>query len=312
MTDATCPICSASGAPFTSHERERERWTCFHCPQCASEYWSPRVIRPGFYEDGHEDTYERRHGGERFLRPRHRLFLARAQRGTLLDIGCGEGSFLGEAQARGFAVHGIDLDERSISVARERGLANVWATPLFDADSRTLAAPLRDLRNLDYVTAFEVLEHQADPLAFLGHTRDLLAPRGMLCGSVPNRERLFANRQRRINFGDFPPHHFLWFSAETLAHTLRTAGFTDVHVQPVPEDEVTPYAAYLEDALLGVYTKGAKAKVNARLASGKRGSKKLVKRIARAVKNVPFLPLALAVRTLAPQRQRTLYFEAHR
>ena len=310
MTD-TCPICNSQGDPFQRYERDGERWTGLTCRACSCQYWHPRVIRPGFYADPHQETYERRRGGESFLRPRHRLFLDRARPGRLLDIGCGEGSFIAVAQERGFTVAGIDLDPGSIEVAKRRGLSNVRATQLVDDTTEQVDRTLREGQPFDWVTVFEVLEHQATPLACLQAVKKLLVPGGTLCGSVPNRDRLFASRQRKVNSGDFPPHHFLWFSAKTLEHTLSTAGFTDVRILAVPEDELLPYASYLEDALLGTFTKKAKKRVHA-IANGKRPSAKkgAVVRAIRLLKNVPFIPLAQLVRTTMPMRLRSLYFEA--
>lgn len=312
MTD-DCPICSAKGDPIGTHVREGERWTCLCCRSCACQYWYPREIRPEFYADPEQATYERRRGGESFLRARHRLFIERAQPGRLLDIGCGEGAFLAAAQERGFEVSGIDLDPGSIEVARHRGLTRVRALPLFDPATGALEPELERGQPFDSVTAFEVLEHQAQPLDFLRATRQLLAPGGRLCGSVPNRDRLFVERQRRVNFGDFPPHHFLWFSAATLEHTLRTAGFTDVTILPVPEDELVRYASYLEDALLGGVTKAAKRSVH-KIGSGKKasGRRKQIVSAIRSLKNLPFVPLAHVVRTVLPMRLRGIYFEARR
>lgn len=322
-----CPVCGGAGDQIGTHVRDGERWRCLACRSCACQYWYPRVIRVGFYADGMEATYERRHTGEGFLRPRHHLFLSRATPGTLLDIGCGEGAFISEAQRRGFTVSGIDLDPESIRVARERGLARVYATPLFDADGGELSPTLRAAGKFDHVTAFEVLEHQARPLELLRAARSLLAPGGQFCGSVPNRERLFVTSQRRSNAGDFPPHHFLWFSAETLADTLRRAGFAEVRVLPVPEDDVLTYAAYLEDALLGTVTKAAKRRVRsllsrkpatagpagatADLGGGPRKAERGgVAQLARLAKNLPFVPLALAASRGLPHKARTIYFEA--
>ena len=317
--DPTCPACAAAGAPIRERSRGERRWTCFACGACGLQYWSPRSIDPAFYADAHHDPYERRRRGEAFLRERHHLFLRRARPGRLLDLGCGEGSFLDAARARGFAdVTGLDLDPGNVAAARARGLANVHATLLLD-ETGALAAPLRGAAPFAWVTAFEVLEHQADPLGFLRAARGLLAPGGALCGSVPNRDRVLAERDRRRSDGDFPPHHFLWFSAAALAETLRRAGFSRVEVLPVPEPDAQAFASFLESSLLGGLTNRAKraarsaaerpAAERPAAARGATRGRRLIG-AARAVKNLPFVPLALGLRRLAPARLRGLYFEA--
>lgn len=62
------------------------------------------------YEE-YYDSFEGPIGGsERFLWIT-RTFFEPASRGTMLDIGCGEGSLLELLQLRGYAVHGIDISQ---------------------------------------------------------------------------------------------------------------------------------------------------------------------------------------------------------
>lgn len=317
--DPTCPVCAAAGAPIRERARGAQQWTCFACGTCGLQYWSPRAIDPAFYADAHHDPYERRRRGEAFLRERHHLFLRRARPGRLLDLGCGEGSFLDAARARGFDdVAGLDLDPGNVAAARARGLTSVHATLLLD-EAGALAPSLRGVAPFAWVTAFEVLEHQADPLGFLRAARGLLAPGGALCGSVPNRDRFFAERDRRRSDADFPPHHFLWFSAAALGEALRRAGFSHALVLPIPEPDTQSFASFLENSLLGGLTNRAKRAARPLAERGgapRVGAARAAPRgrrlvdAARAAKNLPFLPLALALRRLAPARLRGLYFEA--
>jgi SAM-dependent methyltransferase len=270
-----------------------------------------------FYAGPESGTYERRRRGESFLRERHRLFLRRASPGRLLDVGCGEGAFLEVARARGFAVAGLDLDPGNVAAAHARGLTDVACSLLLD-EHGALPAQLRGAPPFQWVTAFEVLEHQADPLAFLAAARGLLAPGGALCGSVPNRERALAARDRQRSDGDYPPHHFLWFSPPDLTAMLRRAGFSRVEVAPIREVDAQSYASFLESSLLGGVTSRAKRVARgagAPPASGGAGGgptslRARAIRAARWAKNVPFLPLAVGLRWLAPARARGLYFEA--
>jgi SAM-dependent methyltransferase len=227
--------------------------------------------------------------------------------------------------ARGFAdVAGLDLDPGNVAAARARGLADVHATLLLD-EAGALAPPLRGAAPFRWVTAFEVLEHQADPLGFLRAARGLLAPGGALCGSVPNRDRVLAERDRRRSDADFPPHHFLWFSAGALEAALARAGFSRVEVLPIPEPDVQSFASFLENSLLGGLTNRAKRAARGTVeraaapagAPGQSGEgreaaarRRRLVGAARAAKNLPFVPLALALRRLAPGRMRGLYFEA--
>ncbi|AZQ69417.1 bifunctional 2-polyprenyl-6-hydroxyphenol methylase/3-demethylubiquinol 3-O-methyltransferase UbiG [Silicimonas algicola] len=108
----------------------------------------------------------------------------------LLDIGCG-GGLLSEPMARlGATVVGADAAERNIPVAqvhaREQGL---------DIDYRhtTAEALAAEGEVFDAVLNMEVVEHVADPLAYLTACHDLLKPGGlMVCSTINRNPKSFA------------------------------------------------------------------------------------------------------------------------
>ncbi len=102
----------------------------------------------------------------------------------LLDIGCG-GGLLSEPMARlGAEVVGADAAARNIPVARlhaeEQGLA-------IDYRHTTAEALAVGGEVFDVVLAMEIVEHVADPQAFVATCRDLLKPGGLMIASTINR-----------------------------------------------------------------------------------------------------------------------------
>jgi len=102
----------------------------------------------------------------------------------LLDIGCG-GGLLSEPMARlGAEVVGADAAERNIPVARvhaeQSGLTidyrHTSAEALADADEQ-----------FDVILNMEVVEHVADPQAYLSACHTLLKPGGLMVCSTINR-----------------------------------------------------------------------------------------------------------------------------
>jgi 2-polyprenyl-6-hydroxyphenyl methylase/3-demethylubiquinone-9 3-methyltransferase len=99
---------------------------------------------------------------------------------TALDVGCGAG-LLAEPLARlGATVTGIDAAPELIAVAREHA-----AAMRLEIDYR--AGDVHELEGqFDLVTCMEVIEHVADPAAFLKAVAKRLAPVGLLVLSTPN------------------------------------------------------------------------------------------------------------------------------
>jgi SAM-dependent methyltransferase len=149
--------------------------------------------------------------------------------GRALDIGCGDGMVLHRLEAVGLEPFGIDLDVKSVAIARTKfGLRNVETATLRDFVNACRERALR----FDLITFFEVLEHQDDPVTFLQQVASLGTQCGWVAGSVPNRDRFLAHLDRRISAGDLPPHHFLWFSKRSLANLLERAGLCDATITP--------------------------------------------------------------------------------
>src|SRR5690242_7177080 len=99
---------------------------------------------------------------------------------TALDVGCGAG-LLAEPLARlGATVTGLDASAELISVARGHAEASG-----LEIDYR--AGELNELEGrFDLITCMEVIEHVADPAAFVGALGKRLAPGGLLIMSTPN------------------------------------------------------------------------------------------------------------------------------
>ena len=150
----------------------------------AEEWWDPRgkfaplhkfnPVRLGFIRE----QAERRFGGDpKALRPFEGL--------RLLDIGCG-GGLLSEPMSRlGFAVTGVDAAEKNILTARlhagQQGLEIDYRHATAEALLAQGAGPF------DVVLNMEVVEHVADPGAYLRDCARLLAPGGLMVVATLNR-----------------------------------------------------------------------------------------------------------------------------
>src|SRR5512145_1483103 len=98
-------------------------------------------------------------------------FLPTASHVHLLDVGCGAGNMIHHLSHYG-QVKGIDIDERPVKKAQERG----YDVHQFDA---TQPMPF-EANSFDAVTAFDVIEHTQDDLAILADSYRILKPGGYM------------------------------------------------------------------------------------------------------------------------------------
>jgi 2-polyprenyl-3-methyl-5-hydroxy-6-metoxy-1,4-benzoquinol methylase len=142
--------------------------------------------------------------------------------GRIFDMGCGAGYFLEEAAAAGWEPHGSTVGALSVEMCRAKGLAVVDAA---DADTALPDA------YFDVATAFEVVEHLADPAAEAKLLARVVRPGGLLYCTTPNfnslSRRMLGPRWRVIDY----PEHLIYFTAKTLKTWLAPFGFRPIRVE---------------------------------------------------------------------------------
>ncbi|MAG12672.1 hypothetical protein CL630_02550 [bacterium] len=143
--------------------------------------------------------------------------------GNLLDVGCSSGEFLYHAKQRGFNTCGVELNERTASIAQGNGL-NVIQGELKDAHY--------DDDFFDTIFLGDIIEHVQDPLGLLKECYRILKPEGVLIVSTPNLDSFWAKKTFLLHkFFKMPwsvltpPHHLYQFSKNNLEMLLRETGF---------------------------------------------------------------------------------------
>jgi SAM-dependent methyltransferase len=152
--------------------------------------------------------------------------------GPWLDVGCSTGGFVAAAAAAGLAAEGLELSGVAVAEARRRGL-----TVHHGAVERFVpAAPLA------VVTAFDVIEHLLDPVAFARQVRGWLRADGILALTLPNVASFAARLMGSAWFYYAPPDHVHYFTPPTIRRLLDLAGYRDVTVQPAYKPMTIDYA----------------------------------------------------------------------
>lgn len=106
-------------------------------------------------------------------------------RGPMLDLGCGSGSFLVTLGGRPGAVWGLDIALRWLVVARKR-LDEVGLTHVRLACGCAERLPFQD-RSFAGIVAGDVIEHVQDQTRTLNEGRRVLKPGGRMFLAAPNR-----------------------------------------------------------------------------------------------------------------------------
>ncbi len=172
-------------------------------------WWAPDGTATGRLED----VYRRAVLGDhlRFVWP------GVENRGPLLDVGCGGGSFPAALGRRGVRALGLEWSERAAAVAwRHNSVPAVCG--------RLDAAPFTP-ESFGVITMFHVLEHLGEPQTIVRAAHRLLRADGRLYAQVPNADcwqfLLLGERWSGLDV----PRHLIHFRAEDLEDLLDGCGF---------------------------------------------------------------------------------------
>lgn len=144
-------------------------------------------------------------------------FIPFKEKGNLLDVGCGIGTFLLGYKRQGWVVSGIEINKGAASYGRDKFGLNIF--------NGTLEQSGFAENYFDVITMFHFLEHASEPKSILKKSRKLLRREGLLVVVTPNfnsiESRIFGKEWRGIDI----PRHFYHFSPKTLSKIIEGAGF---------------------------------------------------------------------------------------
>ena len=167
-----------------------------------------------------------------WLEPAYELVLDRLAVGAgtdVLDIGCGAGSFLRMATARGATVSGLDATPELLAIAQER----VPEADLHRGDLQFL--PFAD-GSFDVVTGFNSFFYASDPIAALREAARVLRPGGGLALTAFGRPAQCESTPVFEYLGPLLPQHAVEGDGEPELHEggvlegmLTRAGLVTTH-----------------------------------------------------------------------------------
>ena len=177
--------------------------TLVECRHCGLEYFVPTVAGDSeFYRELSESPRYYNQSQWEFDLVENKLLLT----DRVLDIGCGEGSFLRRIHQQVEQAIGIDTNPSAIARARAAGL-DARRMDIFDFSQKHGGM-------FDIACCFQVIEHLRRVEPFIKAAVSCLKPNGVLIVSVPNRQRIF---QSPLEALDCPPHHVSRWGSKPLA-----------------------------------------------------------------------------------------------
>jgi len=219
LQTGTCPVCSNRLSPYLNGITDSitgRRFDVLKCEACGVgvTHPFPEQLQPHY--DGY---YGSRHSITANYCARRRIALVtkmagRGQGRRLLDVGCGEGTFLRAARDYGWKVTGTEQNPDS---ARQSG---------FEVFSSL--EECAGLGPFNCVTLWHSLEHMADPRAVIAKIRRLVADDGVVLIAVPDFEgfqsKTFGESWLHLDV----PRHLYHFTATALDRMLNQTEFIPV------------------------------------------------------------------------------------
>lgn len=247
-----CPLCRGNERqrlfPVPVHQEalgHDKSATLYECRDCGLRYFDPCLTPESMgaiYQSSedlsrrcsaHQTYYEYGDLDKRTqtLRDFNRgleMLEAGGKAGSIFEAGYGSGLFLALAKKRGWSVDGIDTSRQNQELAQKK-----FQMALRQGNFNALSG-LEE--RFDAAAAWDVLEHQSEPHAFLSRLCGLLKPGGRILTAVPNDAsflRFLSCGLYRASFGKlgqgvrkiYVLEHIAYYNFRTLSRILRQNGF---------------------------------------------------------------------------------------
>ncbi|MDD5032960.1 MAG: cobalamin-dependent protein [Candidatus Pacebacteria bacterium] len=209
----SCPLCGDSGV-FSW--KKKEKFEVLKCKKCdlgfvapdflpedyRNQYLEDKSSRVEYYKsaDDCDGWYFRRNLKklEKFIKP-----------GSILDIGCSVGTFLKEAQKKGWQAAGVEPNLKAAEIAQKYG--KVYSD-FFDENFGA--------SGFSAVHMSDTIEHLSNPLAVLKTARGILSEKGILMVTTCDMDS-FLGKAYQIK----PREHLFYFNKKSLRRILEQSGF---------------------------------------------------------------------------------------
>lgn len=227
-----CPWCESDKAQINLWLKDefltKEDFHICECLSCGLQYTMPRPSKEkiGVYYKS-EEYYSHQENKKGFIPQlyeavkkvnlKHKLKIATKDLhvGKLLDIGCGVGDFIHEAEKQGWDCLGVEPSDDAKAIARKRIKANIINSEALEE--------IPD-GTFDVITMWHVLEHVDDLKWQVEQLRRLIKPNGRVVIAVPNYKSYDGQFYKELWAAYDVPRHLNHFSKQTITKIFKTKG----------------------------------------------------------------------------------------
>lgn len=212
-----CLVCNSTNLyPLKDYYEQHEMIKCADCSFVFMER-----IPSAETLTAHYHTYA--YGGQATLSPATATsyqnllneFEAYRKEGRILDVGCGRGWFLQEAQKRGWEVYGTEYSSVAIELCRKKGI---------HMKEGVLEKSMFEEGYFDVVTCFEVIEHINNPHEDLPVMAHFLRKGGLFYCTTPNFNSILRRYLKTDSHIIHYPEHLCYYTKKTLNQVVQKHG----------------------------------------------------------------------------------------
>lgn len=253
LEEINCPVCKSKtfGLLFKTKDYRlkltKDIFNIVKCRNCEFIFLNPRPSQDKFLNFYPTDFHKNdRSLLYKIIEPCFTLSLKNTirtlkkykEQGKLLDIGCGNGSFILAMQKQGHDVWGVELNPEA-----QKYIPLSLKGRIFFKELQECGFPDK---TFDIITMFHSLEHVADLGSLFKEVRRIIKEKGIFYICVPNTDffesRFFGSYYYNLEV----PRHFYFFNQKTLSKLLLKNGFGVMRVvrDNIFESVLTPASFY--------------------------------------------------------------------
>ena len=192
----SCPLCNSDRSEL---EYEIDNFSYHRCLECESIYTKPHLkdgVLDELYSDGTYQVYQdslvkkgsKIRKGVLELRKSSQIEnIINSDEVSLLDVGCGSGTFMQVCKEKGWLVEGVDPSPEACSE---------YDIEVYQGNFNEISFK----KKYDVVTFWGVLEHLSEPILAIRKTKDILNPDGMIVFEVPSANCFMSEYLKKFNF----------------------------------------------------------------------------------------------------------------